>query len=236
MTEKKQRGAPFMEKNTVTIEIKQEVSITLLWIVGGVIIVTLVFLLTPSSMDLWPSLNAAGIAGVVYLIAMMTYALRKPMEMRVRAWIGIAAIFVLVLGGFTWVRMQQESEFHAETLIKVRGIIGRGIMLYGLREPPVKTLDEFYRQRGSRKESLADIFRKQNSGAAVGTNIHKPEWEGDQSQVIVAKLEPAMIELLSQETYVKGRDPQFKNHNGQVGMIQEKVILTEKGITYVSEN
>jgi hypothetical protein len=45
-----------------------------------------------------------------------------------------------------------------------------------------------------------------------------------------------MIELLSQETYVKGRDPQFKNHNGQVGMIQEKIILTEKGITYVPEN
>jgi hypothetical protein len=70
----------------------------------------------------------------------------------------------------------------------------------------------------------------------VGANIRKSEWKGDERQVIVTKLEPAVIELLSQETYVKGRDPQFKNHNGQVGMIQEKFILTEKGITYVSEN
>ena len=70
----------------------------------------------------------------------------------------------------------------------------------------------------------------------MGTNVHKPEWGGDQWQVIVTKLEPAIIELLSQETYVQGRDPQFKNHNGQVGMIQEKVILTEKGIAYASEN
>jgi hypothetical protein len=225
-----------MEKHTVTIEIKQEVSITLLWVVGGVIIVSLVFLLTPSSTELWPSLNAAGIAGAVYLIAMLAYALRKPLEMKIRVWIGIAAIVVIALGAFTWVRMQSQTEWQAETLIKIRGVISRGIMLYDMREPTIKILDEFYQQRGSKKESLADIFRKQNSGVSVGSNIHKSEWKGDESQVIVTKLEPAAIELLSQETYVKGRDPQFKNYNGQVGMVQEKFILTEKGITYVSEN
>lgn len=225
-----------MEKHTVTIEIKQEVSITLLWIVAGVVIVSLVFLLMPPSAELWPSLNAAGIAGVVYLIAMLTYALRKPLERGIRIWFGIASIVVLVLGAFSWMRMQDQTEWQAETVMKIRGVIGRGVMQYDMREPTLKTLDEFYQQRGSKKESLADIFRRQNIGAAVGTNIHKPEWEGDQWQVVVTKLEPAMIELLSQETFVKGRDPQFKNHNGQVGMIQEKFILTEKGITYVPQN
>ena len=37
-----------MEKDTITIEIKQEVSVTLLWIVGGVIVVSLAFFLTHS--------------------------------------------------------------------------------------------------------------------------------------------------------------------------------------------
>jgi len=225
-----------MEKNTVTIEIKQEVSITLLWIVGGVILISLVFFLTPHAVDLWPSLNAAGIAGALYLIAMLTFALRKPLETTVRIWIGIAAIVVLALGAFTWMRMQDQTEWQAETLMKIRGVIGRGVMLHDMRESALETLNAFYQQRGAKKESLADIFRIQNSGVTVGTNVHKPEWGGDQWQVIVTKLEPAIIELLSQETYVQGRDPQFKNHNGQVGMIQEKVILTEKGIAYASEN
>lgn len=225
-----------MEKDTVTIEIKQEVSITLLWIVSGVIIVSLVFLLTPASTELWPSLNAAGIAGTVYLIAMLTYALRKPLEKRIRFWIALAAIIVVALGAFTWVRMQNQTEWQAETIMKIRGVIGRGVMLYDMSGASLKTLDKFYQQRGSKKASLADIFCKENPGVAVGANIHKPEWGGDQWQVIVTKLEPAAIELLSQETFVKGQDPQFKNHNGQVGMIQEKFILTEKGITYVSEN
>lgn len=225
-----------MEKSTVTIEIKQEVSITLLWVVAGVIIVSLVFLLTPPSLDLWPSLDAAGIAGVVYLIAMLTYALRKPVETKVRIWISIAAIVVLALGAFTWMKMQAQTEFQAEMMMKIRGVIGRGVMRRYLSEVPLKTLDEFYQQRGPNKASLADIFCKENPGAAVGANIHRPEWEGDWWKVVVTKLEPSTIELLSQETYVKGRDPQFKNRNGQVGMMQEKSILTEKGITYVSEN
>lgn len=225
-----------MEKHTVTIEIKQEVSITLLWIVVGVLFVSLALLLTPSSPELWPSLNAAGIAGALYLIVMLTYALRKPLGTATRVWIGIAAIVVLALGGFTWMRMQDQTEWQAETMMKIRGVIGRGVMRHHMSAAALKTLDEFYQQRGPQKESLADIFRKQNSGVSVGANIHKPDWEGDQWQVIVAKLEPAIVEFVSQETYVKGRDPQFRNYNGQLGMIQEQFILTEKGITHVSEN
>jgi hypothetical protein len=225
-----------MEKETVTIEVKQEVSLTLLWIVVGVIVVSLVFFLTPSSPDLWPSLDAAGIAGAVYLLAMVTYALRKPLKTVLRVWVGVAAMAVLALGAFTWMRMQDQTEWQAETLMKIRGVIGRGVMRYDMSGATLNALDEFYQQRGSRKESLADIFRKQSPGAAVGVNIHKPDWAGDLRQVIVAKLEPLNIELVSQETYVKGRDARFKNYNGQLGMIQEKYIVTEKGITHVSEN
>lgn len=225
-----------MEKHTVTIEIKQEVSITLLWIVVGVVFVSLAFLLTPSSPELWPSLNAAGIAGALYLIVMLTYALRKPVGTATRVWIGIAAIVVLALGGFTWMRMQDQTEWQAQTLMHIRGVIGRGVMRYDMSGAVLKTLNEFYKQSGAKKESLADIFLRQNNGASVGSNIHKPEWHTDARQVIVKKLEPGMIELVSQETYVKGRDPQFRNYNGQLGMIQEQFILTEKGITHVSEN
>ena len=225
-----------MEKDTVTIEIKQDVSITLLWSVCGVILVSLVFLLTPSAMDLWPSVNAAGIAGALYFVAMLAYTLRNPIGKGVRIWIGVAAIMVLALGAFTWQRVQAQTEWQAETLMKIRGVIGRGVMRRYMSEASLKTLDKFYQQRGPKKESMADIFCKENPGAAVGVNIYKPEWKDDKSQLIVTKLEPAAIELLSQETYVKGRDPQFKNHNGQLGMIQERFIVTEKGIEHVSEN
>lgn len=226
-----------MEKDTVTIEIKQDVSITLLWIVCGVIVVSAAFLLTPPSPELWPALNAAGIAGAVYLLAMTAYALHKPLITRLRVWVGLAAIVILALGAFTWMRMQQQVEWQAETLMKIRGVIGRGTMQYDIMSTTaIRTLYEFYEQHGAKKESLEDVFRRRHEGAAPGLNIHKPDWEGDVRQVIVARLEPGLIELVSQETYVKGRDPLFRNYNGQFGMMQERGTLTEKGIIYVSEN
>jgi hypothetical protein len=226
-----------MEKDTVTIEIKQDVSITLLWIVCGVVVVSAVFLLTPTSPELWPALNAAGIAGALYLLAMTTYALRRPLRTNLRVGIGLAVVIILALGTFTWMRMQQETEWHAETLMKVRGSIGRGVMRYDIMSTTaIRTLYDFYQQRGAKKKSLADVFRRKYEGAAPGLNIHKPEWDGDVRQVIVARLEPDLIEFVAQETYVRGRDPLFKNYNGQFGMMQEKATLTEKGIVYVSEN
>jgi hypothetical protein len=55
-------------------------------------------------------------------------------------------------------------------------------------------------------------------------------------KVVVESLDPDRIVLVSQETSVKGRDPNFKNYDGKSGMVQERFILTEEGITYVSEN
>ena len=100
----------------------------------------------------------------------------------------------------------------------------------------LKTLDEFYKDGFHTKESLANVFRRQNPGVVVGTNIRKPNWDGDALQVIVTRLEPDLIEIVSQETYVPGRDPQFKNRNGRLGMIQEKLVLTNRGMTHVIEN
>jgi hypothetical protein len=70
----------------------------------------------------------------------------------------------------------------------------------------------------------------------VGINIYKSDFEGDSLKTFIQSLEPRRVVLVSQETYVNGRDPEFKNYNGQKGMIQEKCTLTEQGLNYESEN
>lgn len=225
-----------MEKRSVTIEIKQEVSITLLWIVAGVVLVSAASLIAPRSTELWSALNYAGVAAILYLIALLTYALRKPLVLKHRLWMGFVAVVVIGLAGFTWTRMESQVRWQVETLMRIRGIIGRGVMIHEMSSPMLRTLDEFYKKGPKVQETLADVFRRQNPGVTVGSNIYKPQWEGDSLQVIVTNLEAGLVEIVSQETFVPGRDPHFKNLNGQVGMIQEKFVLTTRGVTHVSEN
>jgi hypothetical protein len=225
-----------MEKRTVIIEIKQEVSITLLWIVAGVIVVSLGFLFTPQSTELWPALDVAGVAAGAYLIALLFYALRKPLSTRLRVSVGIIAVVVMGCTAFTWTRMQEQTHWQAERLMKIRVLIGRGIMYWEMPIPLLKTLEAYYQQGPRKKETLADVFRRLQKGATVGYNIHEPRWEGDPMTVIVEMLNADRIVLVSQETYVKGRDSNFRNYDGKIGMVQEIFILTEKVIRHVSEN
>lgn len=225
-----------MEKDSITIEIKQEVSITLLWIVVGVILVSATFFLTPQTTELWPAINAAGIAAAVYLVALLGYVLRKPLAVRQRVLVGIIGILVIGCAAFTWMKREDQAHWQANQLMKIRAVIGRGIKFAEMPPLLLNTLDAYHRQGAKKSLTLADELKKQCPGAEVGANIHKPQSEWDELTIMVESLEPNRIVLVSQETHVKGRDPGFKNYDGKIGMLQEKFILTERGLTHVSEN
>ncbi len=225
-----------MERESITIEIKQEVSITLIWIAAGVILVSATFFLTPQTTELWPPINAAGIVAAVYLIALLSYVLRKPLATRPRIAVGVVAAVVMGCTAFSWTKMYDQSHWQASQLMRIRGVIGRGMRTTELSQPLLKAFDSYYLQGAKKANTLADEFRKMYPGATAGANIFKPRWEGDDMTIMVETLEPDRIVLVSQETFVKGRDPGFKNYNGQNGMLQEKFILTERGLSHVSEN
>jgi hypothetical protein len=225
-----------MEKTTITIEIKQEVSLLLLWLAGGIIFVSIAFFIPAQTTDLWPQFYAAGIAATVYVIVLLLYAVRKPVSMKAR--VIATACFLLTLGAiiFSSIQMDKQSHWQADKILQIRGTIGRGVMMNKMPPPLFKTLKAFHEQGSIKKETIGQIFQRLNDNASAGSNITKPIYEGDSLKVFIKTLEPDRVELVSQETYVKGKNPQFDNYNGQKGMIQEKCILTARGITYESEN
>jgi hypothetical protein len=226
-----------MERTTITIEIKQEVSIFLVWLVSGIVFVSVAFFIPSPSMELWPQFYAAGIAAIMYLIALLIYAVRKPVSMKARV-IAIAC-FVIILGTIISlsiiadVRTQRQAQF----MIKSWSMNERHKMINIMTQSFLKTLQVFHQQGSVKKETLAQVFQKLNDNASVGSNINKkPDYKGDSLKTYIQVLKPDRVELVSQEVYYKGRNQQFINYNGQKGMIQERCILTARGITYESEN
>ena len=130
-----------MEKTTVTIEIRQEVSVTLLWIVAGVVFVSGAFFLAPRSSELWTAINYAGVAAVLYLVALLIYVLRKPLAMSHRLWMGIGALVAIGLAASIWMRMESHAHWQAETLMRIRGVIGRGVMRHEMTTAALYALD-----------------------------------------------------------------------------------------------
>ncbi|MCX6132770.1 MAG: hypothetical protein NTU47_03055 [Ignavibacteriales bacterium] len=225
-----------MEKETITIEIRQEVSVALLWIAAGVVLITGTFFLAPKGVELWPAVNAAGIAAFVYLVALLFFVLRKPLSAQRRLVLALLGVLFLASTAYRWVQMQDETRWQADQILRIRGVIGRGIMMTEMSGPLLKTLDAFHRQGPAKKNSLAEEFKKIYPATSAGSSIYKPKWDGDGMRIIVTELNPDKVVLVSQETFVKGRDPSFKNLDGKAGLIQEQYTLTAKGIVHVSEN
>jgi hypothetical protein len=206
------------------------------WLLVGIVAVSVTFFIPPNSPELWPALNTAAIPVIVYILALAFYTLRSPITRKARI---IAWISILLVGGATytsWSEMNELSHYQRNKLLQIHSVIVRGIMGTFIPNSQLDVLEAYYKQGSNRKESLARVFERLNDGAKIGTNISRPEYTDNSISIIVQSLSDNEIVLLGLHSYGKGRKADFKNYGGKAGLIQEKYILTEKGITHESEN
>jgi hypothetical protein len=208
----------------------------IIWLLSGIAVVSLAFFIPPNSPELWPSLNMAAIPIVLYLLALGLYTLRSPITLKARiiAWVSILLVGAAM--GFSWTGMEDQSHWQHNQLLKIHSVITRGILLSTVPPYELNALQEYHKQGSKKKESLGQIFQRQNNGASTGTNIYKAEIPMDSTSIVIKSLADNEVVLLGLHAYSKGRNPEFKNYNGKTGRVQERYTLTEKGIVYESEN
>ncbi len=207
----------------------------LLWLICGFVLVSVAFFIPGNQAEVWPNLNYAGIAALLYLLALVGYAMRKPFGRKAQIAVWAATFVTLGALGMHWTGMDATSHWQQKTLLRIREVIGRGIIRAEVPESLLTVFDTFHHQKG-RKATLQQVFLNHYPGAKAGDNIHKPHHEGDSLRVYVSSLSDTLVALAAQEMYVKGRELSFKNFNGRIGMVQERFTLTAKGVRHESEN
>ncbi len=207
----------------------------LLWLICGFVLVSVAFFIPGNQAEVWPNLNSAGTAALLYLLALVAYTMRKPFGRKVQIAVWAATVVTLAALGMHWTGMDSTSHWQLKTLLSIREVIGRGIIHAEVPENLLTVLDKYPHQKG-KKGTLQQAFLGEYPGTKVGDNIHKPSHDGDSLRVYVASLLDTLVAVAAQEMYVKGRDPSFKNFSGRVGMVQERFTLTAKGIRHESEN
>ena len=167
------------EEETITIEIRQEVAAMLVLLVVGIVLVCGAFIIPAKSAELWPALSAGGVASAVYLIVLLVFMLRMPIRGTKRWLTVLVSVVVLGTTAYSWVSMKNYGMWRKERLMDVRRLIGSGIRETKSSDYLLRTLDAYYRQGEHKRESLAEIFKNQNNGAVVGSNVHPAEYTGD---------------------------------------------------------
>lgn len=207
----------------------------LFWLAAGIIAVTVAYFLSPQTTDPWRALNVAGVVAGAYLLALLLSTLRKPLNRTVvvSAWAmafiaGTATIVV-------WTGYEEQSRYQTRLLSDIRGRISRGVIAHELSQHLLPVFESYHKQPMRKQRPLSVVFQEK-TGAAVGSDLHKPTYESDRLRIIVASVSEEEVVLVAQEGYVKGRDPDFRNLDGGTGLIQELARITPKGILYESQN
>jgi hypothetical protein len=211
---------------------KSSLTVTLWWTLTGILIVSVAFIVGLKG-GLWTAIDAAGIVAGLYLIVLTLSVVRKPLSWRARLWAYVVVAFGLGAVAFLWYRSQVSIGQQAALRRLQYTEQTRGNMVSTMTERLRQTLKDYYHRERNGQETLREIFVRQNPALKEGEKENL-EFIGQWSLVIGQQATDSVV-LVAQADY-KGRRPDFKNQDGAAGFVQEKVILTRKGIVRVSEN
>jgi len=211
-----------------------------LWLIVGCVVVSVAFFLPGRSPDLWPNINSAGLALLVYLIALLGAFFRsKHLTLRRRS--GVLAIAVIAVIGcvFSWKQVEDQSRWQRKTLGEIGTIIGRGIYIAMITDSLLSVLDDYHHQKGQSKLSLGQVYRKRYPPGNVGdpwSSIRPSGRPNPPDDIFLAAISDSQVVLVARHPWYRGLDTAFSTHNGPKGTIQVRATLTEKGLQYVTEN
>ena len=225
-----------MEHETITIELKKETAIMLVWLATGVFLVVVAFFLPGNSTDLWEPLSAAGLVGAAYLAALVIYSTRPPVSAP-RRWttIGIT-ILTFVAAATGWVGQKDRGQWQRESILSIRAQTSRAVLFDDMVRILKEPYETFHSQRGPVRRSLGEVFQMKHRKERVGTNIHTARWGLDSLQIVLTDLRDDQIVLVVLDPHARGNSAEFTNLGGQRGKVQERFTLAEGGLTHEVEN
>ena len=213
---------------------KPTLTTILWWILAGILFVSIAFIIGSKS-GLLIAIDVAGITAGVYLVALTLFVVRKPRRWRTR--ISMYLVVGLSLGviAFSWYQTQYTTTQRAIILRERSAERARGAAVGHMTRLFQRTLGEYYQQTARSKETLSDVFFRQYPVFKDSKSDRFLSIDGVNVERFLVCQGPDSVVLVVQAT-AEGRNPQFRNIHSTMGRIQEKMILTTKGMIHVSEN
>ncbi len=211
-----------------------------LWLIIGCVVVSVAFFLPGRSTELWPNINSAGIALLLYLAALLGVFSRSiHVTPRRRSTVLTICVIVLIAGVFSWKQMEDQSRWQRHKLGEIGTIIGRGIYTAMITDSLLGVLDDYHHQKGKTKLSLGQIYRKRYPPGNVGdpwSSIRPTGRPNPPDDIFLAAISDTEVVLVARHPWYRGQDTAFATYNGPKGTLQVRATLTGKGLQYVTEN
>ena len=132
--------------------------------------------------------------------------------------------------------MLTTTQWQQNRLLGMKSIAVRGTMISDAPIRLLSVLEQYHTQGKIKKLSLAKTFLQQHPQAVIGSNIYTSSVGEDSTRIFVTTLSDSIIVLTASHAFARGRIADFLPYWGRKGTLQERFILTEKGVRHESDN
>lgn len=207
------------------------------WLFGGITVVTVAFFIPEQAGEMWNSLLLASIAGVLYLIILMSGHFKK-IALRSKSIITAALTCMTALFMLMAVISYEQSQKQESNLAIIRSHIESQMAKAIIHEALLTTLKSFYDfESNSAGKSLSAAFYTKYDSLVSDNGIYRYSPDEERTlHIHVAKATADSIVLIAQSESISGLEKGFDNYDGQKGLIQTVGILTKSGISYERQN
>jgi hypothetical protein len=207
----------------------------IIWFLVGSLMVIGPWLIFHAPMDPWPGTVAAGIGGTAFVVILFLFVILRTLFLPRTKLLSSALLVIMLVASFvSWKTMYDQTHFQRNVLGKIRTFIGEEIIetaSYDALYPPLR---KYYEQPQPRRLSIGKIFLAVNK-----QRIHDKAYRFDSDQYIQSSLDAvsdSSVTLIMVDSVARGRNLTFANYNGDMGRLQFKSVLREKGVHYEREN
>lgn len=209
----------------------------MIWIVVSSILVAVAFLGTfLATANTWDATIAGGLVSLLFVLGFIYRITRPPVTPNQRRWIIGMSLIVIVGTALYWNIMYSMTHYQYDMLHTIRKVIHHGIAAAMFTDEGKKTFVRYIEQRERGIQSVGKAFRlvaqfdKQDS-----TRLNTDAWE--HMRMYVATISDTEVVLVVQDSLnVEGENASFKNFDSRVGMVQDRLRITQTGFVHETQN
>ncbi|MDZ7659565.1 hypothetical protein [Fodinibius sp.] len=210
----------------------------ILWVGTGIVVTGVAFFIPSQTGSIWPSVIASSIAVFVYLIVLMVVMLPKITSGTKRKMMGWTLSLLIIGSAVSAAISYVSTQRQADTLSEIRYTIDSKVAELYVKKPMLKTLRAYHSEDRVDDSAIGSLFVQKYDSLITKDSLFAHEGIKDNKMLTIylAKANQDSIVLITESSYIDGKNADYQNFSGARGQYQTKGILTTNGVHYERTN
>jgi hypothetical protein len=205
---------------------------------GAIVLSTVAYLIPLSFGNAWLGFFFVLVIAVAFLGVLNKFMGKNLDSKAIKTSLSIYLMVLISFQTLVSVHDYARKDSQKEILIEIRQVIEEGITKAQVQKPLLYVLSEYQKQTEGTITELAHqiLGEKLEENGRFDTDLDREEEEDEDIYFYEEDQANDVLTVIAVSKVVPGANTEFQNFDGQTGMLEIRVSLSKKGVSYALKN